>query len=275
MIRIREVMVVGIVGVAFGLCAVVSAQNSVHSLSAQGGELANPRTSAEDIAAGAKMFRAHCATCHGRNAEGFRGPNLTTGRFRYGGSDTRLFRNILEGIPGTSMAGVYLPDTQIWQVISYVRSLSGTGEEIPVAGDPVQGQFVFATKGECATCHMVEGDGGRRGTNLSSIGWQRSVAHLRAAILFPGDSVDVKYRFVQVALASGDPIEGILLNEDTYSIQLMDEHENLVSVSKTDVTEIVRPDMSLMPDYLDVFTDQELTDLIAYLHSLGGVPTDE
>ncbi|PYT32257.1 MAG: hypothetical protein DMG57_02470 [Acidobacteria bacterium] len=48
----------------------------------------------EDIAAGAKTFRSHCAPCHGLHGEGGRGPNLASGRFYHGGTDASLFTNI-------------------------------------------------------------------------------------------------------------------------------------------------------------------------------------
>ena len=250
-------------------------QAADHSLAAQGGAVVNPHTSLEDIAIGAKVFRRHCATCHGRNAQGFRGPDLTRGRFRHGQTDSALFRNILQGIPGTSMAGVYLADTQVWQVISYLRSLGGDSERIAVPGDPARGMKVFAEKGECATCHRVSGQGGRRGADLSAIGWLRSPEHLRTALLDPSETVEPNARLVQVILRNGDIIEGILLNEDTYSIQLMNETEELVSLSKAGVEEILKPQMSLMPEYDEAFTPKELNDLVAYLYSLEGDPYDE
>ena len=82
-------------------------------------------------------------------------------------------------------------------------------------------------------------------------------------------------RLVQVILRNGDIIEGILLNEDTYSIQLMNETEELVSLSKAGVEEILKPQMSLMPEYDEAFTPKELNDLVAYLYSLEGDPYDE
>jgi len=221
------------------------------------------------------VFRSHCATCHGRNAEGFRGPNLTTGQFRHGRSDDRIFRNILEGISGTGMGGVYLPDAQIWQVISYVRSLAGSGPNVTVQGDKNHGREIFENKGECITCHVVGAKGGRRGTNLTSIGWQRSITHLAEAIADPSKSISSKFRFVQIDMKRGEDVEGILLNEDTYSVQLMDGDENLISLAKEDIDEINRPKMSLMPEYADSLSDNELADLVAYLHSLKGVVTDE
>lgn len=251
------------------------AQTNVHSLAAQSGDLTNRHRSPEDIEAGAKLFRSHCSTCHGRKAKGFRGPNLTDGLFRHGQSDAALFKNILGGIPGTSMAGVYLPDTQVWQIISYVRSLSGAGDDVPVPGDPQRGKIVYEQKGKCATCHVISGQGGRRGTDLTRIGWQRSLDHIRESTLDASSDIDLAYRFVTLSMEDGGEIEGILLNEDSYSVQLMDEEENLVSISKSVVREIIRPEISLMPDFQDEFTDEELDDLVAYLHSLKGEPIDE
>ena len=259
---------------AFGLSTLVmeaaSAQAKVHSLAEQTDTASNPHTSPEDVIRGAKVFRSHCSTCHGRNAEGFRGPSLATGRFRHGQSDARLFKIILNGIPGTSMAGVYLADSQVWQVITYIRSLSGAWKETTVPGDPARGKVVFDRKGECATCHTISGEGGRRGNRLTEIGWMRSIQHIRQAILDPSAIIEADYRLVQLTIKDGEPLEGILLNEDTYSIQFMDEQENLVSVAKKDVREMYKPALSLMPEYDGAFTDEELTDLIAYLHSLQG-----
>ena len=250
-------------------------QSNVHSLAAQSGDLINRHTSPDDIGAGVKLFRSHCATCHGRNAKGFRGPNLTDGRFRHGQSDAALFKNILQGIPGTSMAGVYLADTQVWQIISYLRSFSGARDDVSVPGDPQRGRIVYVEKGECSTCHMVLGQGGRRGTDLTRIGWQRSLDHVRKSILEASSEVDVKYRFIHLSMKDGTEIEGILLNEDTYSVQLMDAEENLKSIYKSGVSEIIRPEISLMPDYQDAFSGEELNDLIAYLYSLNGGATNE
>jgi putative heme-binding domain-containing protein len=257
---------------AAGFAVAPPAAAQVQSLAAQSGALVNPHTAPEDAEAGAKSFRRHCSTCHGRNAEGFRGPNLTTGSFRHGNSDAALFRNILGGVGGTGMGGVYLPDRQIWQIISYLRSLSQTREEAPIEGDPVRGKALFLEKGECATCHRVNGQGGRRGMDLTEVGWRRSLDHIRAAILKPSEVIESRFRLIQMTRSNGETVDGLLLNEDTYSIQFMDENENLRSIYKSQLRAVYKPDLSLMPDYEGAFTKQELDDLIAYLHSLDGEP---
>ena len=64
--------------------------------------LSNPYTAPEDVAAGGRIYRSHCAVCHGIDGEGGRGTNLTTGMFRHGSSDDDLFKTVSEGIPGTA-----------------------------------------------------------------------------------------------------------------------------------------------------------------------------
>lgn len=63
-------------------------------------------------------------------------------------------------------------------------------------------------------------------------------------------------------------INGVPLNEDTYSIQLMDLEENLHSLWKNDLEELRQEDQSWMPSYRRTFSDGELDDLVAYLYSL-------
>ena len=275
MMRLFVAVALSVVAAVLGASSPAAAQANVQSLAVQSGPLVNNHTSPEDIEAGAKSFRRHCSTCHGRNAEGFRGPNLTTGSFRHGNSDAVLFGNILGGIAGTGMGGVYLPDRQIWQVISYLRSLGQTREEAPIEGDPERGRVVFLEKGDCATCHRVGGQGGRRGMDLTEVGWKRSLGHIRTAILKPSEVIDTRFRLVQMTKPNGELVEGLLLNEDTYSIQFMDENENLRSIYKSQLREVYKPDLSLMPDYEGAFSKQELDDLIAYLHSLDGEPDDD
>ena len=146
-----------VVGVALG-------QENVSSLTMQGAEMKNLFTSDEDIEAGARVFRTSCALCHGGDATGGLGPDLTRGVFRHGSSDAALFRNVLTGIPGSDMVGVYRPDTEIWRVVSFVRSLSAGAEEVEVPGDPKAGERIYQTRGSCIDCHRMNGKGAERET---------------------------------------------------------------------------------------------------------------
>src|SRR5258706_2761036 len=54
---------------------------------------------------GESQFRANCAFCHGLGARGGgRGPDLTSAQKHHGNTDTEMFHNVHDGIPGTAMA---------------------------------------------------------------------------------------------------------------------------------------------------------------------------
>ena len=112
-----------------------------------GDALTNPFTGDSDVEAGGRLYRSHCAVCHGIEGEGGRGAALTTGMFRHGGTDRDLYTTISEGIPGTEMPGIFFNGKQLWQIVSYVRSLSeGRGADM-TQGDPDKGQAVYAANG--------------------------------------------------------------------------------------------------------------------------------
>jgi putative heme-binding domain-containing protein len=234
-------------------------------LFAQNEIVRNPRTSAEDVAAGAKTFRSHCAPCHGINGEGARGPNLALGVFYHGSTDAALLNNISEGIRGTEMPGLFYSPDRVWQVIAYIRSLnSGAGAQPP--GDPAKGESLFRNKG-CTQCHRVGGEGGRLGPDLTNIGMARSVNHLRQAIVDPNADVRERYWVVNMTTRSGKSYTGFLMNEDTYTVQFMDMSEQLHTLAKEDLAQYEVEKISKMPSYRDSLKENEVNDLVAYLWS--------
>ena len=106
-------------------------------------QVRNPRTTPADAAAGGKIFRSHCADCHGLKGEGGKGPNLSSGVYYHGSSDASLFRNITDGIPGTAMPGQFFSADQIWQVVAHLRALARTGSHSAPKGDPQRGLALF------------------------------------------------------------------------------------------------------------------------------------
>src|SRR5215470_12837452 len=74
---------------------------------------------------GASLFRANCSPCHGPNARGGgRGPDLTSGVWVHGASDTEIFRTISQGVPGTEMPANTFEDSEAWALVAYLRSVS-------------------------------------------------------------------------------------------------------------------------------------------------------
>jgi putative heme-binding domain-containing protein len=235
---------------------------------AQQAPVTNPHTSAEDVAAGGRIFRAHCAVCHGPDGGGGRGAKLTRGEFRHATSDEGLYKIIADGIVGTEMPSTFFNGTQLWQVVAYVRSLSQRAPEAPLKGIAAAGKQVFSGKGGCAMCHMVDGEGGRLGPDLSLIGETRSAQHLRTSMLKPNAQVFTYDRAIRAVTRDGKTIAGRRLNEDTYSVQLLDSQERMVSLLKEEIASYEIVSESSMPSYEGKLTDKELDDLVAYLASL-------
>jgi mono/diheme cytochrome c family protein len=83
-------------------------------------------------AAGGASYERTCLSCHGPAGQGDRGPALNTGRFTHGSEDGDLFHAIRAGITGTQMpAFARLSDTEVWQLVSYLRSLTVPASSTP------------------------------------------------------------------------------------------------------------------------------------------------
>jgi cytochrome c oxidase cbb3-type subunit 3 len=231
-------------------------------LSAQ--EARNPRTSPADVAAGAKTFHSHCSPCHGYQGDGGRGPNLAAGRFYRGSSDADLLKNISEGIPGTEMPGLFYNEDRVWQLVAFIRSLSANAAK--PSGDANAGAGLFRSQG-CAGCHRIRGEGGAVGPDLSSIGAARSLDNLKQSIVAPDVEVQPSYWTVSFEDGSGKTVQGFLLNEDTYTVQLLDRAARLHSYEKAALKNYAIDKRSSMPSYRDKLWPQQLDDLLAYLWS--------
>ena len=129
------------------------------------------------------MYRVRCGDCHGLDARGYRGPDLTA--VLGGMPDERLFQNIRKGVPGTEMPASTLPDDDVLMIIAYLRDMTSAGVTEPASGNVDNGAKVFAS--QCASCHRVGTNGGRLGPDLSRIGAARSRAALVREIRTPSE----------------------------------------------------------------------------------------
>ena len=229
------------------------------------------------ISKGAVLFRQECVYCHGVGGRGgMRGPDLTTGSWIHGGADADLVRTITDGVPGTAMPPNNLKTDEIWQLVSYLRTV----QQPPAApvGDQARGEALFFGTARCSTCHIVNGRGGRLGPELSTVGSSRSRAYLVESIRQPAKQLTqnrafggdgLKYDTVTVVTADGRTIVGVPMNEDTFTLQLMDQSERIHSVDKKTAKSIRHENRSLMPAYdTSRLPDADLDNLVAYLQSL-------
>jgi putative heme-binding domain-containing protein len=218
------------------------------------------------LRAGRTLFETRCAECHGADAKGISGPDLTE-LWAAGTTDGRVFQTIQLGIPGSIMPSSSAPDDELWAVVSYLRSL-GTVSQVEFAtGDADQGREIF--RSNCVRCHRTEGRGGRLGPDLSRITLTRSRASLTQSIREPSASMAVGYRTVRLVTADGQTVRGVTKGEDAFSLQVVDTGERLQGYLKADLREVRDEPASLMPGFgPDQLSDSNLDDLLRFLASI-------
>jgi putative heme-binding domain-containing protein len=229
---------------------------------------------ASEIEAGRLQYAANCTRCHGPDGDYVANADIGHGKFRRASTDDELVRLIRDGIPNTPMApmnNISEPNAKI--IVAYLRSMAATAAAIASlpAGDAARGKSIFETKGGCESCHRVGDKGSRVGPDLTQIGAVRRTVELHRSLLEPDAEVVPTNRFIKVVMRDGTTLTGRLLNQDTFTLQILDsKDEKLKSLSKSNVREVTFADKSQMPSYKDKLSNQELADLVSYLGSLKG-----
>ena len=220
----------------------------------------------EDIARGAVLYSSQCNQCHGRDGDQISGIDLRRGQFRRAQSDDDLAQVITRGTPG-GMPPFALQPSELTGIVAFIRAGFDTTASIRV-GNATRGRTIFAGKGQCATCHRVAGQGPRLAPDLSDIGMARAPAALDRSIRDPSSAMMPINRPVQIVMKNGSTIRGRRLNEDTSSVQIIDDQERLRSLAKTDIKTMNVETRSPMPAYAGTLTDEEIADVVAYLLTL-------
>lgn len=252
------------------LCLWVLLSAAVGPASAQERALHAGEYALADIQYGADVYTSQCTACHGPNGDRISGVDLRSGHFRNVSSDDDLRRVVTNGIPGTSMPGRRLDTAQMAGIVAYIRNMRDFNTAPVPLGDPVAGQASFEGKGRCATCHRVNGKGSLVAPDLSDIGSVLSAGALQQALIDPPSVMKPIDRPIRIVTKDGKAVSGRRLNEDTFTIQLIDSQERLLSISKADLREYTILTTSPMPSYKDTLNSQEMSGLIAYLVSLKG-----
>jgi cytochrome c oxidase cbb3-type subunit III len=221
------------------------------------------------LAQGKKLYDHQCLLCHGPAGTGGRGPALNLPKLQRASTPAELNRIIQAGIPNSEMPGFWLlNEREVQQIATYVLSL-GQVEPVKLMGNAVRGQVLFEKN--CASCHVVRGQGGVAGPELTEIGARRSPAYLRAAVLEPNAALPDGFLVVSVTTTAGQRVRGVRVNEDPFNIQLRDASNRFHSFRKAALKEVKKEfGISTMPSYKEAFTASELDDLVAYLYSLRG-----
>ncbi len=229
------------------------------------------KATADDLAKGKRIFAGHCAPCHGPAGNGGQGANLAQPRLARAPNDQSLFEVIKKGIPGTEMPTAWqMIDREIWQTAAFVKTLGQLPPEI-VPGNASRGRALYFGKGSCQACHSIHAEGGKLGPELSEIGIRRSAAHLRQSILEPEADFAERFLFLRVVTRDGKSFTGVRLNEDTFSVQMMDTGENIRAFWKHELKQVEEmKGKSPMPSYKGTFTKDQIDDVVAFLVTLRG-----
>lgn len=223
-----------------------------------------------DIEYGARLYAGHCITCHGERGDTMPGANLSSGQFRNAPTDRDLSTVIRNGIPGTAMTATAYTDSEITALVAYLRNMGSVDLSDTVQGDAARGRQLFEGKGDCGSCHRVHGQGPRFAPDLSNVGATRTAATLQRTLLEPSAAMVPINRPVLAVTRDGTVINGRRLNEDTHTVQIVDERERLLSLDKSQLRELSVSTQAAMPSYARAFDEQERADLVAYLLSLKG-----
>ena len=246
------------------LCLIVLL--SIGVCSAQLG--AASRGSRRDSTTGRSTFNSSCAGCHGLDARGGdKAPNISTSVRVQHLSDTELAAIIKNGVPGTGMPAFHtFSQKQVQSLVGYLRSLQGKVETRKLTGNAEHGKEIFFGKGNCSSCHTISGRGGFLGPDLTNHAANSSEAAIRDEIVKVPRVPAAGYRSAVLITATGERLEGLIRNEDNFSVQLQAKDGGFHFFKKATLQKLEHTEGSLMPsDYRERLSDTELNDLASYL----------
>jgi putative heme-binding domain-containing protein len=231
-------------------------------------QAAGTGTAGSISAAGKRSFTSTCAGCHGLDGRGSeRAPSIATSPRIQKLSDKGLSNIISNGVPGTGMPAFHsLSAAQVLALVSYIRTLQGKTEARVLPGNAARGKDVFFGKGECSNCHSIAGHGGFLGPDLTSFGASSSAESISEAISRSTRIVPFGYRPASAITRDGTNIEGVVRNEDNFTVQLQTQDGAFHFFQKSDLQKLEYRNQSLMPaNYAERLSHDELNDLVSYL----------
>jgi putative heme-binding domain-containing protein len=169
------------------------------------------------------------------------------------------------------MVATSYTESEITALVAFVRNIGNVDLGNLQGGDPVRGRALFDGKGQCASCHRVFGRGPRAAPDLSNIGAIRSAAQLERSLLGTEGGLIPINKPVRIVTRDGTVINGRRLNEDRYTVQVVDERERLLSLTKSSLREYAVLDAPVMPSYEQYLSEDERADVLAYLLGLKGL----
>lgn len=167
-----------------------------------------------------------------------------------------------------------LSANQVQSLVSYIRALQGKSDVRVVPGNATHGKEIFFGKGECSSCHAVAGQGGFLGPDLTAYGMASSAKQIQDAILNSSRIAPSGYKSAVATTRDGTTIEGVVRNEDNFSVQLQTQDGAFHLFQKTDLQKFEYSKQPLMPsNYSKRLTQDELNDVVSFL--MGATPSHD
>jgi putative heme-binding domain-containing protein len=224
--------------------------------------------SSEQIQAGYRLYVSQCQLCHGFNGDLIARVNLARQQFPRAVTDEDIRKAIATGNPAGMPPFAFKPE-ELDALVAFVRSGLDQGGTSFRLGNADRGKTIYDNSG-CAACHRLAGIGPRTAPALDDIGFVRRPGQILRSLTEPNKGTMPINRAVTIVTRDGRKIQGRRFNEDTFSVQLIDAQENLLSIEKTNIRQYDISMASQMPSYRGRLKDDELADLLAYLVSLRG-----
>lgn len=230
---------------------------------------------------GRAAFQRACSPCHGIS-------RVTAHRLSHAGWENVVDNMISRGAKAT-------PDEQE-QIVRYLTANFGIGTPAPQNGASGE-QSAESRKGsvraktppvpalddseiarakqliksnDCLSCHRMDGRGSFAGPYLGDVGANKSARQIRASLVSPSKELDPQNRSVRLVTHDGKSVVGKLLNQDGFTVQLIDAPGHLLSFQKADLREFTIITANSMPSYANKFAPQDLSLLVKYLETLRG-----
>jgi cytochrome c oxidase cbb3-type subunit 3 len=226
----------------------------------------------EQLQAGQRLFTAQCGFCHGRDAMGGEtGPDLT--RAASVAADVRgdtLGPVVRNGRVDKGMPAFTLAEADFAAVVAFIHdqktkaeSLTGGRRAVDVAdlqtGNVEAGKKYFATA--CSKCHSPSGDFAGLAKRLEGLA-------LLQRMLYPTGAKAASRARVTVTRPSGEVVTGSLAYRDEFTIALTDQSGAYHSFPTDQAKFTVDDPLRAHAEQLGKYTDGDMHDVLAYLHTL-------
>lgn len=152
-----------------------------------------------------------------------------------------------------------------------VSAMPAVAKETPLSEEQATKAMGLIKANGCLSCHRVAGTGSYVGPDLSDAGASYSAEQIRASLVSPNKDVAPQHRSVLLVTKDGKTVTGRILNQDGFSVQIIDSSSELRSFLKANLREFTIITANPMPAYADKMSAEDMNDLVQYLSSLKGL----